>query len=85
MAGIMAPSKAVKLVVFIKYEPHKMDEYWRLPSGSTIVWLRRHLTALRLGHPKSDNVELVVDGVRMYWETKDQSVRGLKSLVLAFS
>ncbi|KAJ7267223.1 hypothetical protein C8J57DRAFT_362124 [Mycena rebaudengoi] len=69
----MAPSKAVKLAVFIKYEPHKMDEYWRLPSGSTIVWLRRHLTALRLGHPKSDNVELVADGVRMYWETKDQS------------
>lgn len=60
----------------IIYEAEKNAHYKQLSAAEVLVHLRQHLTALRMSHPKADNVRPVTgDGIRFFWHTQMNSVR----------
>ncbi|KAJ7097601.1 hypothetical protein C8R44DRAFT_367953 [Mycena epipterygia] len=64
----------LELNVLIKYEEEKNAHYKQLSAAEVLVHLRQHLTALRMSHPKGDNVRPVTgDGIRFFWHTQKGS------------
>jgi hypothetical protein len=73
----------VELHVQIKYlikpgKGRKASGYAQLSVDGTIERLREHLIALKMPHPRRENVLLfALDDIRFSWETQEGSVRSI--------
>ncbi|KAJ7705609.1 hypothetical protein B0H17DRAFT_671993 [Mycena rosella] len=69
------PTEFIELSVVITYDVEKSGYKQRDDPKDTIARLRRHLTALRMPHPKQENVRTIDgDGVCFSWTTQEDSM-----------
>lgn len=72
----------VVLNLLLKYDPDKTASYASLDSPEdTLKRLRHHLTALRMVHPKPQNVRFIAEeGIHFFWITEENSVTAISAI-----